>query len=66
MDMTQKTFNIKYEDQEDAYLSDSNYNQSFLINEPKTKDFIINSKQSYNQNDLVTILNNEENITKIN
>jgi hypothetical protein len=44
MDMTQKTFNIKYEDQEDAYLSDSNYNQSFLINEPKTKDFIINSK----------------------
>ena len=40
MEITQKTFNIKYEDQEDAYHSDSNYNESFLINE--TNDFIIN------------------------
>ena len=60
MEMTQKTFNIKYEDQEDGYLSDSHYNESFSINESKTKDFIINLKKSFNnQNDLVTTLNNE-------
>lgn len=48
MEMTQKTFNIKYEDQEDGYLSDSHYNESFSINESKTKDFIINLKKSFN------------------